>query len=190
MSKHNFPRERQGQINTVTKWLLTATGEVGEKYFQLPVAGKDDAIYRERVYCYELYHQWRSLWIADCPHYLDGEVDKTDHPIIQGNAKPDYIVHIPDDMKNNLLVVEVKPANANEGRMVDDLKKLAQFRSKPASYHAAYFLIYGLATTNWGTLKERLLNEMTKDEISAVRSGVICLIHERAGVRAQIVSWE
>jgi hypothetical protein len=41
--------------------LSSASTHVSEQYFQLPVADAD-TIYRERVYCYELYHQMRRMW--------------------------------------------------------------------------------------------------------------------------------
>ena len=54
--------------------LIAATTRIADDYFQLPVADAEGA-YRERVYCYELYHQLRSEW-RDFPFSLGGEVDK------------------------------------------------------------------------------------------------------------------
>ena len=47
------------QFNTIFR---ESTKNIESGYYQLPVAGKEDPIYRERVYCYELYHQIRTLW--------------------------------------------------------------------------------------------------------------------------------
>ena len=55
--------------------LREATARVAPDYFLLPVHGAP-SVYRERVYCYELYHQMRLLWPGDCPYRLNGEVDK------------------------------------------------------------------------------------------------------------------
>ena len=41
--------------------ISVAVSRIAHGYFQLPVADAD-ALYRERVYCYELYHQLRCLW--------------------------------------------------------------------------------------------------------------------------------
>ena len=51
----------------LTQNLQDATAAIGEEYFRLPIHGSDPA-YRERVYCYELYHQTRlsriNAWCA------------------------------------------------------------------------------------------------------------------------------
>ncbi|MFQ5540503.1 MAG: hypothetical protein ACE5FB_08865 [Candidatus Binatia bacterium] len=39
--------------------LLTATGGLEPHYFLFHVAGAEDVIHRERVYCYGLYHRIR-----------------------------------------------------------------------------------------------------------------------------------
>ncbi|MCC6968047.1 MAG: hypothetical protein IT391_17385 [Nitrospira sp.] len=61
--------------------LKKATREVPQGYFQLPVAGQTLPIYRERVYCYELYYQLRVALPDDFQFSLAGEVDKSGHPI-------------------------------------------------------------------------------------------------------------
>ena len=63
-----------------------ATKNISREFYQLPVAGKEDPIYRERVYCYELYHQLRSLWPTETEYTLSGEVDKSGHPLIRNNG--------------------------------------------------------------------------------------------------------
>jgi len=75
--------------------LKEATSRIEHEYFLLPVAGHEDVIYRERVYCYELYHRMREVF-EECefPYSLAGEVDKNGHPIIYkkiGGLKPDII---------------------------------------------------------------------------------------------------
>jgi hypothetical protein len=72
-------------LELVTEWLLCASSQLGRHYFQLPVAGSDaeEAEYRERVYCYELYHRWRCHWAEGFPYSLCGEVDKQGHPLIE-----------------------------------------------------------------------------------------------------------
>jgi hypothetical protein len=77
-----------------------ATSLIGTDYFQLPVADAD-AVYRERVYCYELYHQLRCLW-GDFPFSLGGEIDKQGNPHFHGGpyaaAVPDLLVHNPGNI--------------------------------------------------------------------------------------------
>mgnify|MGYP006906724169 CR=1 FL=1 len=68
-----------------------AVKQITDEYFQLPVCGSD-SLYRERVYCYELYHQMRCIW-DDFPFSLGGEVDKAGHP---------YYKHSHTKMRNRI----------------------------------------------------------------------------------------
>jgi len=118
-------------------------------YFKLDVAGREDSIFRERVYCYELYHQLRSVLGDYFTYKLDGEVDKRLHPEIPGDKIPDLIVHVPGEMKRNLAVIEVKSiegAQRNDmEELREDLKKLRLFLIE-GKYHCAIMLIYGDGT--------------------------------------------
>jgi hypothetical protein len=107
--------------------LQDATAEVLREYFVLSLHGADP-IYRERVYCYELYHQLRCLWPAETPYRLNGEVDKRNHPYFQdaSQPKPDLIVHQPGT-GDNFAVIEVKAAGAENRAMMKDLHTLTLF---------------------------------------------------------------
>ncbi len=48
-------------MHQLTKLLQLATARVPHLYFQVELDG-GDPVYRERVYCYELYHQLRCHW--------------------------------------------------------------------------------------------------------------------------------
>lgn len=125
--------------------LMKAAERVDPHYFQLPTAGGDEPIYRERVYCYELYHQLRCI-LGDCfPYKLYGEVDKSGHPIIRNAKKPDFIVHKPGDMEYNLVVIEVKPVTVKDSlnELREDLDTLKKFLDEPIKYYKAMMLIYG-----------------------------------------------
>lgn len=122
-----------------------ATAAIDVIYFQLRVDG-GDPVYRERVYCYELYHQMRSVWPPDARFSLNGEVDKRAHPQwgrIQARiASPDLLVHTPGHMDGNHCVIEVKPGNARRKGIEKDLLTLSQFRVR-AGYERAILLFYG-----------------------------------------------
>ena len=128
------------------------TGIIGEAtrllpadYFQLAIHG-GPPIYRERVYCYELYHQMRCLWPDGCPFWLNGEIDKQAHPILEelgaSHAKPDFLIHTPGNMEGNFAIMEVKPLGAARSDIHDDLEKLCLFVSR-VSYQRAIYLFYG-----------------------------------------------
>lgn len=133
-------------MQELTAILCKATKSISTQFFQLPVAGKENPIYRERVYCYELYHHIRALWPEDTRYSLGGEVDKSGHPLIRGSnldrTKPDFLVHVPGDMTCNELVMEVKPINAETGGVKKDLRTLTAYRRK-AYYQRAILLVYG-----------------------------------------------
>jgi hypothetical protein len=70
-----------------TQILREATAAIPPEYFLLPIHG-GDSVYRERVYCYEFYHQMRRLWPPDCPYRLNGEVDKRSIPTFRMAVSP------------------------------------------------------------------------------------------------------
>ncbi len=187
-------------LQIVTHWLLCASCRISEQYFRLPVGGGDPQ-YRERVYCYELYHRWRCNWADEFEYSLCGEIDKRGHAFVRGehidNVKPDFLVHIPGRMINlaNLLVVEVKPANGDLDQIVDDLQKLTAFRrdlkdeeERQANYHAAYFWVYGLQRDRWRDFCLRVERALRKKEVDL--SLLRFFLHEEAGISAVEVAWE
>ena len=160
---------------------MEATQGVTRPYFQLPVAGTQDLIYRERVYCYELYHQMRSLWPFDCQFSLSGEIDKAGHPLVRGNnldaKKPDFLVHVPGDMGGNYAVVEVKPVNAGLDGVKKDLDTLAAFRQL-ADYERGLLLVYGEGAPQG--MQPKIL-----EHIRADRRGLEIWAHRASGERAR-----
>ena len=61
----------------ITDQVQKATSRIGRVYFALPVCGMPTPIKRERVYCYELYHQLRCLPLDTT---VTAEPDKRGHP--------------------------------------------------------------------------------------------------------------
>jgi hypothetical protein len=74
-------------MQQLTQILRDATAAVSQEYFLLPIHGADP-VFRERVYCYELYHQMRLLWPGG-PYRLNGEADKRAHPYFQMGRQPE-----------------------------------------------------------------------------------------------------
>ncbi|TAX42239.1 methionyl-tRNA formyltransferase-like protein [Rhizobium leguminosarum] len=124
--------------------IRSATAAIGPLYFQLPVAGRDPALY-ERVYCYELYHQMRSRW-PETNLFLSGEIPKRGHEVIMARigraAVPDFLIHEPGNMDNNYAIIEVKSSQANAFGIRKDLATLDQFRAQ-VGYQRAVYLFYG-----------------------------------------------
>lgn len=160
-TRHNLDTDFRPFLGCLT----LATQMIDSDYIKLPVAGREHRVYRERVYCYELYHQLR-LKMRELKtlssYMLCGELDKSAHPYMRGNAldsvKPDLLVHVALSMTKNLVAIEVKPAGRiyadhkrpDRGRcraigkqeIKKDLRILTAFR-RGGKYHRAIYLIYG-----------------------------------------------
>jgi hypothetical protein len=132
-------------VQQLTDLLLAATARIEHQYFQVELDG-GDPIYRERVYCYELYHQLRCIWPSGCYFSLNGELDKAAHPILRtlgaDYAKPDLLIHRPGYMGGNNTIIEVKSSRAQPAGIEKDLKTLALFRTK-VGYQRAIYLVFG-----------------------------------------------
>jgi hypothetical protein len=129
-------------MEELTDILRAATAAVPTEYFLLPLHGAAP-IYRERVYCYELYHRLRCLWPERSHYRLNGEVDKRNHPYFQDDEqpKPDLLIHQPGT-GDNFAAVEVKPSGAANREITKDLVTLTLL-SRRAAYRRYIYLIYG-----------------------------------------------
>jgi hypothetical protein len=111
-------------MNELTEIIGAATEAIEDRYFHPNIDG-GDPVYRERVYCYELYHQMRLLWPANSSYCLNGEIDEAAHPILQelraDYAKPDLLVHQPGQMSGNHAIVEVKTSRGQNAGIRKDL---------------------------------------------------------------------
>jgi len=135
--------ERELHFRQFLKYLMIACKRIGEDYFRLRVASSKELLLRERVYCYELYHQLRIILENKRFRYtLHGEVDKRGHKIIHRNYIPDFIVHVPGEMKN-LVIIEVKPLRKNV-KLKYDIDKLKYFIDE-AEYYRGIMLVFGNA---------------------------------------------
>jgi hypothetical protein len=177
-------------LSAVTDTLLEATENVEEIYFQIPVAGKEEPLFRERVYCYELYHQMRRCWPA-VPHLITGEIDKNGHPWIYHGpldySKPDFTIHIPGRMADNLLVIEVKAFEPNDEQILTDLLKLTGF-CQTANYFAAYYLVYGFTDHGAAAFSARC-KKLAARNMGIDLARIVLLNHAAPKTRAKAVAW-
>jgi hypothetical protein len=132
-------------MEELTCIIKTATRKIPGGFFLLPIVegGRRQEIYRERVYCYELYHRLRVEWGKIKTHYvLNGEIDKQGHPYFpKGGLQPDFLIHKPRT-HDNFAIIEVKPCNADKAGIEKDLDTLEKFRE--FGYKRCIYLVYGL----------------------------------------------
>ena len=126
------------------KILKKASKAIGPEYFLLESV-ENPPHYRERVYCYELYHQMRKEFDKlDFRLRLNGEVDKGSHSKeCVKNKKPDFIVHQPGSNEKNYAVIEVKSLKGlRKDSLKKDLETIMCFMTS-LTYKRGIFLVYG-----------------------------------------------
>ena len=150
--------------------LETASGAIGRGYFLLPVAGRDRPIKRERVYCYELYHQLR-LALNGSRLTLSGEPDKRGHPDFP-NINPDFILHSPGHHGDNSAVIEVE-CRLELRHITKDLRNLKAMSAR--GYTTLVLLLFAARTVPW----QRLEQAAADAEIDL--GEIVVLLHRAAG---------
>jgi hypothetical protein len=173
-------------MNEFTEMLVAATAAIDGLYMQLPVDG-GEAQFRERVYCYELYHQLRLRWPIHSDFAINGEVDKRGHPFAALRATmaiPDFLVHTPGSMAGNYAIVEVKPATAQVSGIREDLRKLMRFRQDDIHYERAIYLFYGGANLQrvHGVVAEPEFSHLPEIELwthleAGSSAGLVAILH-------------
>lgn len=117
---------------------------IESQYFNIPGYNGEYPVFRERVYCYELYHQLRCNIPNEFPFTIHGELDKAGnvsiYELLRGK-KPDFVVHKPGT-SNNLIVMEVKSIKSKLDDIIDDCYKLKNFENN-ANYTQQIMIIFG-----------------------------------------------
>lgn len=180
-------------VESVRRCLAAATGAIHRDYYLLPMQDSG-AAYRERTYCYELYHQMKAHWPSDltnAEYELGGEVDKAGHRWFAHHTlrkrKPDLLVHDPGDMKKNLVVIEVKAATARRAQIRTDLQKLTAFCGR-GKYTRAIYLVYGYSRVQVDRIL-RLSAKLTESNRDIDLSRIDFYWHAGPEVSAQLLRW-
>jgi hypothetical protein len=156
---------------TFRRLLGKALNEILWLYFKTPVAGQEEEIFRERIFCYELYHQLRCAFDAESfGYWIGGELDKDRHPIIRGDLKPDLVVHEPGDMDHNLCVLEVKPITGADAGFKKDVATLTRFVTE-FSYHSGILLVFGD-----GEAAESVIKAKIGADLGVLREKHVCVL--------------
>ncbi len=158
---------------TILQAIATASREIGPDYFLLPIAGRDRPIKRERVYCYELYHQLR-VALRGSHLTLTGEPDKRGH-LDFPNINPDLILHLPGNHGENSAVIEIE-CRLGQKHLTKDLRNLKTMRDR--GYQTLVLLLFAARLVPWPRLEKAA-------EDAEIDLGEIVVLHHRlAGQQA------
>jgi hypothetical protein len=170
--------------------LLEATSSVSKPYFRLPTYNPEtpnESVekWRERVYCYELYHQTRiRLDDIETDLIFQGEVDKKTHPqfgieAIKG-VKPDFLYHIPGaGTEGNFVVIEVGSINNVKEKFQSDVLTLKNMMEM-VGYRFAIMLIFGDG-------KNETKIKSVKEYIEKMKPEITLVWHKEANRAATII---
>jgi hypothetical protein len=142
-------------------------------------------------------------------YMLCGELDKSGHPYIRGDSldgvKPDFLVHVPLSMTDNLVAIEVKPVTRiiqdeagtgavrrrviRQGEIEKDLRTLTAFR-KVGKYLHAIYLIYGNDDRGFQHIRAKAAFLSNKLGTKKIDLGLIDLyLHRESGQPASHQVW-
>lgn len=168
--------------------IINALDLVDISYYKLKTTYQENGIIRERVFCYELYHQIRCLQNInryENPITIHGEIDKSGHTCFaeSDQRNPDFVFHIPGRMDYNTFVVEVK-GRINVQECKKDFNTLITF----ISHYQYKYGIYIIYNSNYMVLKD-ILRKMLKMEFSDVslniQEKIIILCKEIKGKKTE-----
>lgn len=120
---------------------------------------------RERVFCYELYHQMRCLqnrrelgkWI------INGEIDKRGQQSFN-NENPDFIFHSQGNNKN-YIVIEVKTNTKNHD---GDFVKIKKMMSNSINYKYGIFILIGWDMKWFKNYRESIIDDFQSENIFVI----------------------
>ncbi len=158
--------------------LSLATSRIAKYYFALPVAGLKKPLLRERVYCYELYHQLRSILPTKTQRVLTAETDKRGNPSFTNQHPiPDFIFHQPGFHASNSVAIEVE-CRVNRTHLRKDFRTFRSLKDK--GYRQFILLLFGVKDIRWDVLSQ------VAQEVDIKLDEVSVMLHPEAGVKASL----
>lgn len=148
--------------------IKNALTQIAPEFFRIPTTYSPEGIVRERVFCYELYHQLRINIVNERFMSIHGEIDKRGHRDFtsEDQRNPDFVFHIPGTHESNTLVVEVKGSLNSIDGMVKDFNTLLSFVSN-YGYAAGIFILYNHTIEELLSRIGDVLVDMRKSPISS-----------------------
>lgn len=195
------PTDDTRYIRIALECLEQAMVGIEPQYFHLPTATRNSRTllaYRERVYCYELYHLWRELFtksaINQAPPLICGEVDKRGNELFKGTtleqAIPDFLLHHPGS-ERNLMVIEVKPGIRRAPAIADDIIKLNRFLQTWPGYKVGCLIIYGMPRAKWSRVRVNVQRSVARKlDVSDQTQKIQIWLHESPNQVPEILSYQ
>lgn len=169
------------RVESFIQMIKDSLDNVGDEYYKITTNYRTLGIVRERVFCYELYHQMRLVQsdrgLNDVQ--IHGEIDKSGHIAFDRNARknPDFVFHIPGMMQGNAIVVEVKgkiEGTYQEG-VYKDIVTLSKFTNNKHYYHSGVLIIYNYTFEEFSRkIGEFLKNRLQENKVSTDKIIIIC----------------
>lgn len=168
-------------VESFIQLIRDALENVGDEYYKLTTTYRTLGVVRERIFCYELYHQMRLIQstrgLTDVQ--IHGEIDKSGHVAFDSDARknPDFVFHVPGMMKGNVIVVEVKgkiEGNYQEG-VYKDIVTLSKFTNNKHFYQSGILIIYNYTYDEFlHNMGEFLKNRLQENKFSTEKIIIIC----------------
>lgn len=154
----------------------------------------------ERVFAYELYHQFRTL-TADRPEYyelrFDGELTKTAYSnelnncgcLIQADFNserffsPDLVLHLKQaDRSNQALIVEIKTKDANKADIANDIIKLNYYIEHLGFRQAVFISVNTVFDSIKGKIKSVFPNQGVNTALTQRNFHNITVFNYKSGI--------
>lgn len=154
------------------EFILEAMSNVEKSCYDVVMATneltREKELKRERVYCYELYHQMRLLQKKGklgSEININAEIDKRGHSIIKDNFNPDFIIHQQGSM-TNYCTIEVK-REFSKDKIKKDFEKLTCMLNRYNYQIGIFILIHfdEFETENFDFIKSVHRYEDCKDRL-------------------------
>ena len=142
-----------------------ALSKIKQDYYHISTIYDSNGITRERVFCYELYHQLRCEFNDDILK-VHGELDKRGQIDFHDETRaiPDFLIHQPGTHANNNIIIEVKGV-LNKYDIIGDLQKIYSFIHDPIiHYENGIFLQYNHSFLDLRNYLSSRINEIEKDQ--------------------------
>ena len=175
-------------FNQLLQILKESITNIENEFFFFHVAGNENPIERERVYCGELYHQIRNR-IKEFPFSVNIEPDKKKHPSIEkicGPINPDMVIHNPGIMstESNLAVIEIKRSSGNlTNGIMKDVKTINCMTTIENGYYGGILIIFGQLTN---ARKFNLISRILENKLEKTKRFII-ILHNEVGVSPEII---